>query len=277
MILHCDKTVTHTIKRLREFTDIAVIGLSGGADSTVVASLCVQALGEKNVYGIHMPYSETDRNEHNSMSLNIGKYLDINNITHDIYKAVDECEKQAQFQLGKRFHEDLTTRQWNLLLGNVKARERMQVLYTYNELVAHATGKKCRVIGTGNLSEDFIGYATKYGDLGVDINPIGDLFKSEVYQLLDYFKDLGVIKEEHINRIPSANLWERQTDEEEIGMTYDEMEPIIHDLMQPHGLGRPVDKEIYNKVKKLYYSNLHKTEPIPVINLTQFTDRVVSR
>lgn len=281
MIKDIDGLLKQVTKELKNFTDIATIGLSGGADSTLVALLCCRALGPENVYGISMPYTIDDDLVHNSNSVKFAKHIKINSIVHHIQYGTDGLFKNIlnnlnQGHIASNLAIDID-KKWKLVYGNARARERMQVLYTYNEFFGNWTGKRCRVIGTGNLSEDFIGYATKYGDLGVDINPIGDLFKSEVYQLLDWFIRQGTIEETHVQRTPSANLWEDQTDEEEIGMSYDEMEPVIHDLLQPHGLGLPVDEKIYDKVQKLYFANLHKMEPVPSIPLFDFCNRKVLR
>jgi len=261
--------------KISNFTDIATIGLSGGADSTLVAILCKEALGNENVYGISMPKSNNDLNIYNKESVEFAKHIKINSIVHPITKGVDGIFCDMLNNLNEATingHLDIDIPDsWKLITGNACARERMQVLYTYNECFADWSGERCRVVGTGNLSEDFIGYATKYGDLGVDINPIGTLFKSEVYQLLDWFKDNGMIEEKHINRVPSANLWGGQTDEDEIGMSYDEMEPIISNIMEPPGSER-IESEMMDKVCKLHWDNQHKMEPVPVIDLRKFCD-----
>lgn len=87
--------------------------------------------------------------------------------------------------------------------------------------------KRVRVIGTGNLSEDYIGYDTKWGDGACDLFPNSDFFKKEVYMALDHFVASGLIDESHVDRIPSAGLWPGHTDEGELGFTYDEMAPAI--------------------------------------------------
>ncbi len=264
MIKDIPNLVETITKEIKEFTDVAVIGLSGGADSTLVAILCKMALGKENVHGVSMPANRKDDNTSNDRSYRFTRYTDIN----DLYSSIE-------YPLNIFLSELNTTiidKEDKLLEGNIKARLRMTVLYAYCEALGKKENKKCRVIGTGNLSEDFIGYATKYGDLGVDINPIGDLFKSEVYQLLDYFKDEGIILEEHIDRVPSAGLWEGQTDEEELGFTYDEMESVIKNMITVGGSGTILDSEVYEFVKERRIDNLHKLITPSSINLRKFCD-----
>lgn len=203
---------------IKDFTDIAVIGLSGGADSTLVAILCKLALGKENVYAVHMPYNEHDNQTFNALSRKIAHHLQIEEYNFPIFSVCSEIQKSLlSMDLGYT----------DKLMGNVKARIRMTALYAVAEAISFTTLDRVRVIGTDNLSENALGYFTKYGDGGVDFNPIGQLYKSEVYQLLDHFRDTGVIEEEHINRIPSAGLWEGQTDEGEMGITYDEIEKAL--------------------------------------------------
>ena len=214
MILKPKELIEDCKKQIKDFTDIAVIGLSGGADSTLVTILCTLALGKRNVHGILLPL-----NEENPDIIKFTDQLGIIRETKYIENIIDFFK--PYFSNNKR------------LFGNISSRVRMIYLYaiceelTYIENVEAKNNKKVRVIGTDNYSENFLGYFTKYGNGGVDINPIKELYKSEVYQLLDYFKEQGIITEECINRVPSTGLWEEQTDEEELGMSYDEIEQGI--------------------------------------------------
>lgn len=186
-------------------SDGIAIGLSGGIDSTLVAYLACEAVGPDNVFGITMP-SATTPTEDNIHGSEVAQNLGMN------YKqiAIDSILKEylSLTQLDNN----------NLAIGNLKARIRMSVLYYY------ANYKNYLVIGTGNKSEILIGYFTKHGDGACDMEPIGDLYKSEVFKLSEYLN----ISEEILNKPPRAGLWEGQSDEDEIGMSYDLLDKILY-------------------------------------------------
>lgn len=252
MITNIDALFAYICARLRtEVPNFAVVGMSAGADSTLVTLLCVKALGHKKVIGVHMPYGEYDYNTFNHNSREVAKILDIKSVAVPIGTAVDNLHAATGLALGK------------VNRGNMRARMRMAALYAVSH---HYDG---RVIGTGNLSEDFIGYDTKGGDALADIFPIGELLKSEVYELLEYFRDKGMIEDKHINRTPSAGLWEGQTDENELGHTYAEMEPAVKRFfeMTPEEERTWVNpsKEIDKFVLDRHFANKHKHEAPKVI------------
>lgn len=270
-------TVTTEIKSK---TDIAVIGMSGGADSTLVSCLCVEALGKENVYGVHMPFNHLDASTFNTVSRIIAETLGIHSITAPIINIVESLNETITESLAE-IPEVISTKQMTLLnKGNSRSRIRMCVLYS----LAHHLGtlkapSRVRVIGTGNLSEDFIGYDTKGGDALADIFPIGELFKSEVYQLLEYFRDKGVLSEAMINRKPSAGLWDGQSDEDELGYSYAAMEQSIRKIRKVVdgqvvvATGHLKDiSELDKFVIERYNTNKHKHEAPPVINLREFCD-----
>ena len=244
---------------IKRVTDVATIGLSGGADSTLVALLCVQALGKENVCGVHMPFSQLDDMKFNARSMLFADGLGINQRTVNISDPVNALVRA----IGGNALSILNK-------GNMKSRMRMAALYTINCQLSDVTDKRCRVIGTGNLSEDFIGYDTKGGDALADFFPIGLLFKSEVYQILDHYINIGITKEEFVDRVPSAGLWDGQTDEGELGHTYAEMEESIMRVM--HGRwdsGNTVDKFVATR----HFANKHKHEAPPVSeNLRDFCE-----
>src|SRR5271157_4966105 len=164
MIKDVPALVVEICKQLKEKTDIAVVGMSGGADSTLVSILCREALGAGNVVGVHMPYSATDASKFNSNSVNTANKLGIRQIWFPIQEPVDS--------LTKLFNQVIESGLSQINSGNMRSRMRMITLYT----ISHAEGKdrkKARVIGTGNLSEDYIGYDTKGGDALCDFFPIG--------------------------------------------------------------------------------------------------------
>ncbi len=264
MIVDIEKLIEHICSEIRDFTDTAVIGLSGGADSTLVAVLCKRALGKENVYGVSMPYSDFDKETFNRKSYDIAETLGIKHVMCPVKEIADAIN----FQVFYGTEDFVKVNPVND--GNARSRARMCVLYG----IAHNLDNKgrVRVIGTGNLSEDYIGYDTKGGDALADIFPIGNLFKSEVYQLLDYFKDEGILKEEHIDRIPSAGLEEGQTDANDLGYTYDEMEPYINFCLYYNKLIPNHDEEIMKFVIERNIRNKHKHETPFIVQLRKFCD-----
>ncbi len=181
----------------------AVIGLSGGVDSSFTAFLAQRALGSENVIGISLPYRTTSKSSKEDARL-IGDVLGIEFHEIDISQQVD-----AYFKL---FPDADRIRR-----GNKMARERMSILYDF----AHAN--EALVVGTSNKSESLIGYCTRWGDGAHDIDPLGDLYKTQIWELAEY---IGV-PERIVKKKPSADLWPGQTDEGEIGMTYHILDQIL--------------------------------------------------
>lgn len=188
----------------------AVIGISGGIDSALTATLTVKALGEDNVLGIHMPESgltpAADSKDAKVLADWLGiefRTIDISGIISAYMASVPESESADR-----------------LSRGNLKARIRMSLLYF------HANQMNRIVMGTGNKTEILLGYFTKYGDGGVDLEPIGGLYKTEVWELS---RRLGV-PEVLINKKPSAGLWEGQTDEAELGISYIDVDKVLRML-----------------------------------------------
>lgn len=215
-----EKTKEDIIKFVQEKVSQAnadglVVGLSGGIDSTVAAYLACEAVGKENVFGIVMPSTTTpteDKLHGTAIAQSLGvKYKEI---------AIDSILNE--FLSVTEIKDD------TLAIGNLKARIRMSIIYFY------ANSKNYLVNGTGNKSEILIGYFTKFGDGACDIEPIGDLYKTNVYELA---RHLGV-PEEIINKPPRAGLWNNQTDEDEIGMTYELLDKILY-----HCLEKDVDAE----------------------------------
>lgn len=260
MIKNIDELLERVTIYIRNRTDTAILGMSGGADSTLVAILCKLALGADNVQSVHMPFSKYDDELHRK-STDIASHLGLCIRTVNIGPAVRGLVHET-YTIEPREISQLNN-------GNMRSRMRMIALYTICCQEEEATGKRCRVIGTGNLSEDFIGYDTKGGDALADYFPIGSLLKSEVYQLLDYFRDQGVITEEMINRVPSAGLWDGQTDEGELGYTYDEMEPYVLDVAAGMvDFNDPLSRFVHER----HQNNRHKHEAPPVVGLRGFCE-----
>ena len=185
--------------------DGLVIGLSGGIDSTVAVFLACEAVGKENVFGVVLP-STTTPTEDKLHGTTIAQLLGINYKEMAIDSILNEFLSVAQLEEDK------------LAIGNLKARIRMSIIYFY------ANSKNYLVNGTGNKSEIVIGYFTKYGDGACDIEPIGDLYKTDVYELAKYLN----VPQEIIDKPPRAGLWNNQTDEDEIGMTYELLDKILY-------------------------------------------------
>jgi NAD+ synthase len=213
------KVIDEIVDRLTNFIGDkkAIVGISGGIDSSVTASLCVQAVGKENVIGVLMPYGldhgrSVELGERFIREIGIHGY-NVNitrNVDYNISMLTDRMSVVTELSVAAANLSDITK-------GNLMARERMNILYAF---ASHLNGL---VIGTSNLSEVEIGYYTKYGDGGVDVEPIGALFKSEVYEIAK----LLPINSSIIENKPSAGLWEGQTDEDEMGFTYDDLEKVI--------------------------------------------------
>jgi NAD+ synthase len=184
-----------------------VIGLSGGVDSALSCYLAAKALGPENVLAVRMPYktSSPESLEHAQMVI---EALGVQSLTLPITEMVDP--------LFKRLPEA-----GNMRRGNVMARARMIILYDQSEQF------KGLVIGTGNKTEILLGYTTLYGDSACALNPIGDLYKTQVRQLS---RAMG-IPEAIVGKPPSADLWLGQTDEGELGFTYEEVDKLLYLLV----------------------------------------------
>jgi len=183
-----------------------VVGLSGGVDSAVTAVLCKEALGVSNVQCLFLPDLTTPANDKKHQQLLV-KTFKLKCKTIDITPYVE------------RFHKCLQKPK-RMTLANIKPRVRMILLYEY----ANETGSL--VCGTSNKSEILVGYFTKYGDGGVDFQPLGDLYKTQVYQLARYLK----IPKSIISKPPTAGLWAGQTDEKELQMNYKTLDQILYGL-----------------------------------------------
>ena len=180
-----------------------VLGLSGGVDSSLAAALAVEAVGPEKVLGVLMPYKTSSDSSITDAELLV-KHLGIEHQRVDISAMVDAYFSNIDDSLKIR-------------AGNKMARERMAILFD----IAQETGRL--VLGTGNRTESCLGYTTWYGDSACSINPVGELYKTEIRAMAEL---LG-LPEQIITKIPSADLWVGQTDEDEIGVTYDTIDKIL--------------------------------------------------
>jgi NAD+ synthase len=226
-----------------------VLGLSGGLDSSVTAVLCKRVFPDTTL-GLIIPcFSSEEDIKHAKMVASKfrieTRVLDISDIFTSFLSLVE----------GEQYDEAVKGA-ISLAVANLKPRLRMICLYyfanTLNYLVA----------GTGNKSELSIGYFTKYGDGAVDILPLGDLLKTEERKLA---AELG-IPEEIIEKVPTAGLWAGQTDEGEIGMSYEVLDRIISALERGDvsGIHLKFEPELVERVKRMLEKSRHKREKIPV-------------
>jgi NAD+ synthase len=215
----------------------AVIGLSGGIDSSVVAALCIKVF-PKNTLGLIMPCHSVSRDkEHAELLANKFSIPTKMVVLDDIY--------DAYLKVLPDFKPDPSLTR--LAQANLKARLRMiSLYYTANQL-------KYLVVGSGNRSELTVGYFTKHGDAGVDILPLGNLVKKEVRELARFLK----IPQEIIDKAPSAGLWAGQTDESEMGFTYESLDNYI--------LTGKAPEELKKRIETMHAVSAHKcaTPPIP--------------
>ena len=213
-----------------------VVGISGGIDSSVVSTLC--ALTNLEVYAVSMPINQI-KSQHD-LSLDHGNWLTKN------YKNVNHLTIDLS-SLYNHFYKSLSSFESDHAFANSKSRLRMVTLH-------HISGSsKGIVVGTGNKVEDFgVGFYTKYGDGGVDISPIADLMKSEVWEL---GKKLNILQS-IIDAPPTDGLWEDgRTDKDQLGgLTYEQLEEAMLDS----------SSKFYTQYKKIRTPNLHKMKPIPI-------------
>ena len=222
--------------------DGIVVGISGGIDSAVTSFLCTNALGNDAVIGLGLPCLSNPKDLSDAKLL--ASQLGIEFINFDLTSVYEEILKIT----ANIFESN------NLATANLKARLRMVTWY----FAAQSKGNYL-IGGTGNRTELAIGYFTKYGDGGIDFEPIGGLYKCEVREIARKLK----IPESIINKPPSAGLWEGQTDEGEIGITYDVIDEILYRIDNNLDLS-DLNKSDVKKVKKMIKLSQHKLKMPPV-------------
>jgi NAD+ synthase len=190
----------------------AVLGLSGGIDSTTVAYVAVEALGADRVRGLVMP-SEANTEGNMSDAERVAEDLGIEYDVVDVRPVVEAVLEAFPAPIRERIDEE----PYRTAAGNVRVRTRAVLNYVA------ANAEHRLVLGTGNRSEALTGYYTKYGDQAVDCNPIGPLYKQQVRQLADA---LGV-PADLVAKTPSAEMWAGQTDEGELGIDYDRLDAVL--------------------------------------------------
>lgn len=227
----------------------AVIGVSGGIDSALCLKLAVDALGPQNVTALLMPEKGVSSDENFLHARTLCQFLKVEFFHIPINKYLT----------------DFLSLPWkanDLAQVNVKARIRMVILYNF------ANTKNALVIGTSNKTELYLGYGTKHGDLAGDVEVIGDLLKEEVYQLAEH---VG-LPNEFIEKAPSAELYVGQTDENELGLSYKEIDTILKHVEKGLSKDQLIDKGLnpnsVHKIFRLIEINRHKTQPAYLIRLS---------
>jgi NAD+ synthase len=232
----------------RAGTTRGVINLSGGIDSALACTLAVEALGPQNVLAIRLPYRDSSPDSLAHAQLVIDS-LGVQSITYRITPMVAP--------LFKHFPEMSQVRR-----GNVLARARMIVLYDQS-VAFHGLP-----IGTSNKTEILLGYTTIYGDAACAINPLGDLYKTQVRQMA---RDVGV-PEPILQKPPSADLWDGQTDEGELGFTYAEVDQLLALLVEQRatmaecreaGFEEEFVRQVVGRIQRMHYKRV--LPPVAVI------------
>lgn len=219
----------------------AVVGVSGGVDSAVACALSARALGPENVLALRMPHRDSSQDSLDHAQLLIDQ-LEVENDTIAITEMVDGyLEQLGEIDRNRR--------------GNVMARARMIVLYD------QSAATDALVIGTGNKTEILLGYTTLYGDSASAINPNGDLYKTQLRQLARHLDIPSVI----IEKPPSADLWPGQTDEGELGFTYQRVDQLLYLLIderyspeecQRAGFQRDFIDEVIKRIRQTQYKRV---------------------
>ena len=230
------RTKENCIEWIREFFEEngkgcnAVVGISGGKDSSVVAALCAEALGKDRVIGVLMP----NGHQHDiDVSLKLVEFLGIKSYTVDIHDAVEGVTNAIPFELSAQSRT------------NLPARIRMATLYAVSQ------SNNGRVANTCNLSEDWVGYATRYGDGAGDFSPLSHLTVQEVKAI---GRSLG-LPEMFVEKVPEDGL-SGKTDEDNLGFTYKVLDRYIRE-------GVIDDPEAKERIDRLHALNLFKLQPMP--------------
>jgi len=235
-----------------------VIGLSGGVDSSIAAALAVKALGKENVFGLVLPDRGVTPEEDVEDALGLAGFLGIENKMIEVNPIVNTFTAHVPEILEKNTDGRYKN---SLAYGNIKARVRMILLYAHANLIGRA-----QVIGTGNKSELFLGYSTKYGDHGVDFLPIADLYKSQVRYMAE---KLGLF-ERIWKKAPSPRLLKDQTAEGEIGVDYSVIDRVLYyrveKKLEEHEIADRlgISKEIVRTLCERIILSEHKRKSPPI-------------
>ncbi len=212
----------------------AVVGISGGKDSSIVAALCVEALGKNRVVGVMMPNGEqSDLDDSKRLIQHLGIRYVYTNISHVVQRMIDQIDICMDVKEQTKV--------------NLPARIRMAMLYAISQSLPNGG----RVANTCNCSEDYVGYSTKYGDSAGDFSPLANLMVHEVIQI---GHELG-LPTDLVDKVPSDGLCGK-TDEDNLGFTYTQLDDYIM-------YGTSGSEDVDAKILTLHLRNLHKLSPMP--------------
>lgn len=233
--------------------NVAVMGLSGGIDSTLTATIATRVLGPENMYGLIMP-SEVNESDNMSDAQELAEEtlgIEYNRV------AVEPIVKSFLSEFPRVGPEYIGNEDYRIPIGNLRVRIRALMDYFA------ANVRDGIVLGTGNRSETLVGYYTKYGDGAVDCHPIGNLYKTQVRQLARY---LGV-DEKLVEKPPTAGMWEGQEDEDELGISYEDLDKVLYLTVEkgidPETTASKIDgisRSDVDKVLKFYNDSEHKRQ-----------------
>lgn len=213
---------------------MAVVGISGGVDSSVATALCTEALGKDRVYGVLMPQGRQKDIEYSHL---LCKFLDI---SYQIF-PIGSIVNVAEYEIKTTLDTELS----NQTKINLPPRIRMATLYAVSQTL------NGRVINTCNMSESYVGFDTRYGDSAGDLSPLANFTKTEVIALA---KELG-LPDELVHKTPQDGLT-GLTDEQSFGFTYAELDAYIRDGIEP-------SEEVKAKIDSMHEKNLFKLQPMP--------------
>ena len=252
-----DKVTNHIINWLKDYLEKSnlngfIVGVSGGIDSALTSTLCAKT---------GHPVKCLEMSIHQNKMQNLNSSIQINWLKSNFPNVTsDEVNLSNVFDEFIKITTDKSNELTNLALANSRARLRMLTLYYYSTI------NRYLVAGTGNKVEDFgIGFYTKYGDGGVDISPIADLLKSQVFELGNHLN----LPKEILSATPTDGLWEDgRNDEAQIGASYDEIEWAMNrDSDDINSETNNREKEVIGIFKSLNTKNMHKMIPIPVCKI----------
>jgi NAD+ synthase len=249
-----EKILTKFIKEELSKFDFSrgILGLSGGLDSTVCTFLASRALGPDNIFCLILPYGDTFSGDVED-ALEVTRVLGVKSKVINIAPMVDS------------YFKDHPTDN-KILIGNKMARERMSILYDYS------AREGALILGTSNKTELLLGYGTIHGDMACAINPLGDLYKTQIRELAQYLR----VPEKIQKKAPTAGLWKGQTDEEELGLTYENVDKLLYELVDKRQTAEEViasgfDKKMVEHVISLVKNSEFKRKLPPIAKLSDRT------